>query len=364
MLLLCVLLSFTAVKAQKIDLKQPNIVPNPGFELFAGASLGWYYKGEHFNSTIKYWTSPTASSPDVYGPRVRVPESWAEKGFGKTKAHSGQSMIGITTFGCENGKPHCREYVQVLLAEPLVEGQQYSLEFYYSHLPLSIQINNIGAYFSKTKINNKLEEPLQYTPWVYQKEIMSAPTRWHKFSESFKANTSAEYMILGNFFADNQTLNKTTKINGHNFAYYYIDDVVLKKVPPILPIPVADDDLTKTKIEKGKVVPLKNIYFDTNGFELEPRSFFELKKLLFLLRENPTMSIEIRGHTDNQGTHEYNQKLSEGRAASVANFLVYNGIKKYRIKSKGLGEGKPISDNESDEGKQSNRRVEFLILSK
>ena len=347
------------------DKEQPNLVPNPGFELFASTPMGWFYRGEHYNQAMKYWTSPTATSPDAYGPKVRVPASWADKGFGKIKAHGGGAFSGITAFGCDKGKPHCREYIQIQLAEPLVPMQDYVLEFYYANLQHSLQINNLGACFTKKKINTKMEDPLVMNPLVFSKNMMNGATGWRKFSEKFKASDEYEFLVLGNFFSDSQTLSKKVSPNDTlNYAYYYIDDVVLKKIPPILPIPVADDDLTRIKVEPGKVVQLKNIYFETDGYELEPRSFFELKKLLVLMRRNPTMKIEVRGHTDNQGTPEYNLKLSDERARSVINFLIYNGIKPYRVKSKGFGETMMISENETEEGRQMNRRVEFAILSK
>ena len=362
--LLLLFLQLCVANAQS-EPQQPNLVPNPGFELFASTPMGWFYRGEHFNQALKYWTSPTATSPDAYGPKVRVPASWADKGFGKIKAHGGAAFAGITTYGCDNGKPHCREYIQIQLAEPMVPKQDYILEFYYANLPHSLQINNLGACFSKRRINTKTEAPLLMNPLVFDKNILSGGKGWRKFSEKFKASEEAEFLILGNFFADAQTQSKKMLASDTlNYAYYYIDDVVLKKIPPILPIPVPDDDLTKIKVEPGKVVLLKNIYFETDGYELEPRSFFELKKLLVLMRKNPTMKIEVRGHTDNQGTDEYNLKLSADRAQSVVNFLLYNGIKPYRVKSKGFGETMMISENETEEGRQMNRRVEFAILSK
>jgi len=111
-----------------------NIVPNPGFESYSGTPIGWFYKGKHFTDVMKYWDSATSASPDVFGPKVRVPAHWAAKGFGKQSAHLGKSMAGITAYGCEEGKPHCREYIQIQLEEPLVIGQGYYAEFYVSHL--------------------------------------------------------------------------------------------------------------------------------------------------------------------------------------------------------------------------------------
>jgi len=123
---------------------QENIIPNPSFEKYASTPIGWFYKGKHFTSVMKYWNAPTGASPDIFGPKVRVPAQWAEKGFGEQGAHSGVSMSGITAYGCENGKPHCREYIQIQLKEPLVPGQQYYAEFWVSHLPRSLRINNLG----------------------------------------------------------------------------------------------------------------------------------------------------------------------------------------------------------------------------
>jgi OmpA-OmpF porin, OOP family len=360
------LASFTLQDIFAQQKEQPNIIPNPSFELFASTPLGWYYKGEHFTSVMKYWSSPTTTSPDAYGPKVRVPESWAEKGFGKQKAHSGNAMIGLTLYGCINGKPHCREYVQIQLAEPLVINQDYVVEFWYNCLSRSLRINNIGAAFSKKMFNQKTEDPLTLLPTVQAQEVLNITKNqtWQKFSMPFKATDEFEYLILGNFLSDQTTVANDSYVSDNlNFAYYYFDDILVKKIPPILPIPVKEDDLTKIKIEKGKVFLLKNIYFQSNNFELQPRSFVELQKLLFLMRENPTLSIEVRGHTDDEGAHDYNLKLSQDRAQSVANFLLYNNVDKKRIKVKGYGESQPLSDNMTDEGKQANRRVEFAILS-
>jgi len=134
--------------AQKPPIPTANIVPNPGFERFDNAPIGWSYKGSYVGEVVKYWFSATTASPDVYGPGVHVPQDWAEKGFGKQKPHSGKSMAGLTLFGCTNGKPHCREYVEIQLAEPLVIGQAYHVEFWVTHLEKSLQINNLGAYFT------------------------------------------------------------------------------------------------------------------------------------------------------------------------------------------------------------------------
>ena len=340
-----------------------NIVPNPGFESYSSTPIGWFYNGKHFTDVMKYWDSATSASPDVFGPKVRVPAHWAAKGFGKQTSHLGESMVGITGYGCEEGKPHCREYIQIQLREPLVIGQGYYAEFYVSHLPLSIQINNIGMYFSKTKIKINTDTYLDLKPHVVAKNILSAPEhRWIKVSGTFKADTEAEYLLIGNFSPDSLTAKRVPFSNCLNYAYYYIDDVVLKKTAPYVEVPIKENDLCCITVEEGKIIQLRNIFFDTDKAELLPRSFTELNKLLNLMQDNPTMVIEIRGHTDSLGERNYNIYLSRKRAKAVVEFLNSNGISRSRTRYKGFGDAEPVASNQSEEGRQLNRRVEFLII--
>ncbi|MEM9992267.1 MAG: hypothetical protein AAF738_10925, partial [Bacteroidota bacterium] len=125
--------------AQQEAKQLSNIIPNPSFEEYSTIPIGWFYRGQHFTNVMKYWSSATAASPDVFGPKVRVPSHWTDKGFGDQYARTGESMVGMTIYGCDNGKPHCREYIQVQLLEPLVQYQNYYLEFWVVHLPRSLQ---------------------------------------------------------------------------------------------------------------------------------------------------------------------------------------------------------------------------------
>ncbi|MEK6477984.1 OmpA family protein [Catalinimonas sp. 4WD22] len=115
-------------------------------------------------------------------------------------------------------------------------------------------------------------------------------------------------------------------------------------------------------IEVGVSVRLNNIFFDYNKSSLRPESFPELNKVVEFLQENPKLEVEIAGHTDDRGTDEYNEKLSQGRAEAVVKYLIDNWIDEYRVKAKGYGESKPEVENDSDENRQINRRVEFTIL--
>lgn len=123
-------------------------------------------------------------------------------------------------------------------------------------------------------------------------------------------------------------------------------------------------DVKLKKIEVGKTIVLNNIFYDFDKATLRSESMAELERLVLLLNDNATMNIEISSHTDNKGTDEYNQKLSQMRAQSVVDYLVEKGIGKQRLTAKGYGESVPVATNDTDEGRQQNRRTEFRILSK
>lgn len=117
-----------------------------------------------------------------------------------------------------------------------------------------------------------------------------------------------------------------------------------------------------TELQVGTTVRLDNIYFDFDKTTLRPESFPELEKLVEMLNTNENLEIEISGHTDDKGSDDYNQKLSQGRAEAVRQYVVDKGIDGNRITAVGYGESKPETSNDTEEGRQINRRVEFTVL--
>ena len=120
-------------------------------------------------------------------------------------------------------------------------------------------------------------------------------------------------------------------------------------------------DISLQPTDVGTVVTLKNVFFDFDKTELKPESFVELDRLVSYLQRN-TVRIEIGGHTDDQGSDEYNDRLSENRAKSVYDYLIQKGIPADRLTYKGYGKQKPVADNGTDEGRAANRRTEFKII--
>ena len=155
----------------------------------------------------------------------------------------------------------------------------------------------------------------------------------------------------------------------HNYALnvskkgylFYSDNFSLKGIYEIKD-PYLKDIALK-RIEIGQKIILKNIFYETDSYQLANTSITELNKLLEFLKNNSNLKIEISGHTDNVGTSKYNMELSENRAKSVFNYLVESGIYSNRLEYKGYGELQAISSNETEKGRADNRRTEVKIIS-
>ncbi len=121
-------------------------------------------------------------------------------------------------------------------------------------------------------------------------------------------------------------------------------------------------DIALKPVRVGENVILRNIFFETDKYNLKKESEIELEKLIGFLNNNPYIQIEISGHTDNIGGGEYNLELSQNRAKAVYDYLILNGIKKNSLTYKGYGFLLPNDTNETEEGRTNNRRTEFKVI--
>ncbi len=143
-------------------------------------------------------------------------------------------------------------------------------------------------------------------------------------------------------------------------GYFYVNDsIVLTREHAKTPLKA---DYYLEPLEKDKTFVLKNIYYDYDKATLRPESKAELDRLVRIMKENPTLVIEIGGHTDSDGSDAYNLRLSQARAQSVVDYLIRAGIPRSRMVAKGYGESQPVAPNDTPENKQKNRRTEFKIL--
>ena len=138
---------------------------------------------------------------------------------------------------------------------------------------------------------------------------------------------------------------------------FFVKDSTDKTKPYLKDVPLQP-------IALDSVQPLKNVFFETDKYELKPESKAELNKLVAFLNSNKTLKIELRGHTDNVGDKKKNLILSDNRAKTVMEYLITNGIAKERLSFKGFGDTKPVVANDTDEHRQMNRRTEYKITAK
>ncbi|HKY93559.1 MAG TPA: OmpA family protein, partial [Nevskiaceae bacterium] len=117
-------------------------------------------------------------------------------------------------------------------------------------------------------------------------------------------------------------------------------------------------------VSEAQTIVLQNVNFEFNKDTLTAQAQDVLRGVAKGLVSQPSMRVEIAGHTDSKGSDAYNQRLSERRAASVRTFLIGQGVTSSQLSSKGYGEKQPVASNETDEGRAQNRRVEFRVLKK
>jgi outer membrane protein OmpA-like peptidoglycan-associated protein len=171
---------------------------------------------------------------------------------------------------------------------------------------------------------------------------------------SFSDGKSGEFLVC-------LPVNKNYALNVSKNGYmFYSENFSLKEKNDSKPYLM---DIPLQPIDTGTIVELKNIFFETNKFDLKEESKVELQKLMNFLNVNINIRIEISGHTDNVGDKKLNQVLSQNRAKSVYDYLINNGIDKTRLSFRGYGDTKPVVANDTPENKARNRRTEFKVVS-
>jgi outer membrane protein OmpA-like peptidoglycan-associated protein len=333
------------------QLKSQNLVPDSSFESVHRLPT----KKENSLTCTKDWMSPTEGASDYYHNDSKRHTGVPRNVFGRQKPHTGNAYAGICV------RTNFIEYVQTKLTDTLIKDQEYLVEFYVCKAERSIgSVKEFGVLFTPKMTWGLTNKGILASPQIeflkpsgYRKK-----DTWMKFSAIYKANGDEAAFILGPFKNSN-----SKRFRG--FAHYYIDDVSIyplneradTAIQPIEPEIQEEEFLPST----GRTIRLGNVFFSTNESSLLPNSYKELDQLVGYLKEEPNANIHISGHTDNTGNEEHNFALSEARAEAVANYLSSKNISETRISFSGHGSEMPIASNDTEEGKQQNRRVEFVI---
>lgn len=184
---------------------------------------------------------------------------------------------------------------------------------------------------------------------------------------SFKIKPDAyTFIASANGYESSQESMDLSKLNkNQQFSQnIYLNPAAKKEEPKI-------DEKKEKEIVKPETSPLKieenkfrldKVFFEIGESRLLPDSYEQLDGLLKMLKDDPKITIIVEGHTDNVGDPTQNKRLSLERAYNVREYLISKGIAGFRIQFKGYGDTKPIAENNTDEGRKMNRRVEFVIL--
>ncbi len=245
----------------------------------------------------------------------------------------------------------------------------------YDQTGIHVTMNGTLGYFASTDSTGQLDiyslnlpKPLQPIPVAYiQGTIYDAESKTPLSAIISVTNTqNGEIAYLSDSdYEDGQFI--ATLPVGANYAVhvqkegYMFDSRQYDLSNTELKNEVFEGSVFLQPIRSGSITQLNNIYFDTDSAIPLKKSETELQLLLKFLQLNPTVTIEIAGHTDNTGNKAHNQRLSENRASSIANFLHSKGIPVTRVISTGYGDTKPIGDNATMDGKQRNRRTEVIL---
>jgi OOP family OmpA-OmpF porin len=361
-----------------LEIDTVNFIKNGDFGFYYGPPQKQISDGQNkIESQLPFWISPDANTPDYYNQFRKlknVPDNLSNE------YNEIYNYVGIILYHKQTG--YYSEYITGELNSQLSPNQKYCLKI---RIRLSqnsgYNIDRVGVLFSKNvpSIPNTTEKQHDL-PQILFNEILDNRDTWITHHALYTAIGDEKYITLGRFSSLSETtINKTNPINQsegeyNQSAYYIIDKIELLK--DTTACNCLHDRINKEFINRvdfdllnpldslqwniNKTFVLKNIFFDFDKSELLPASYNELEKLFNLLKANNVL-ITISGYTDSIGSEEYNKALSLSRAKAVADWLIAKGIDNNRIYIEGYGAKMPIVENNSDENRAINRRVEFKI---
>lgn len=342
-----------------------NLILNPSFESHANCPV----RLGNFNDDLDSWSTPTKGSTDYF--HACSEAMGTPKNFNGTQISDfGKGYAGFYLYAPND----YREYMQAEFTETLVQGETYELSFFVSLAERSdFAVNAFGAVFSKNKIDIQIQKPLSKMQLYKDKEnkfssieigyshFANDTKDWMLVSTEYVAKGNEKYLILGNFKTNARTRKFLFKKGAKQGAYYYVDMVSLvsKRQPNVQPVMEAESNTESYALNKTHL--FKHVLFDFDTYKLLDSAKEHLKKTYDYLEDDPSLRMVIHGHTDDIGTPNYNQRLSNNRCRAVVNYFLALGLSKTRITWEGHGGELPIADNTSAAGRQKNRRVEFIL---
>lgn len=356
---------FTSTEVKSQD---DNLIPNSSFEQYRCLPQ----QGREGISCVEIWRSPVViGAGDYYHEDSKTRRYKTGRNvLGYQQPHSGKAFVGI----CVNKK--FREFIQVQLIKPLQKDKEYRISIFIScadKIWLG-RLDEFGIIFTKKEIMINGNDYLIDPPTVVFRDEKKYTNKkdWIELSAIYKATGTEKVMTFGSFLYREKVVVETKehgKIMGlTKYAHYYIDDMSIIPLDDDLPIHASigggEQQVKKTPpaFVSGNTYIFKSIQFESGKSDLLSKSYQELNELIFYMKKNPTVKILITGYTDNEGNAADNIKLSYNRAKAVMSYLLSNEINEKNISIEGKGDQFPVDTNNTEEGKEKNRRVEISFF--
>lgn len=282
--------------------------------------------------------------------------------------------LGITLFDAEIFRPLEGKVIAVRQSDKAIyRGRQGRPGWFELRLPMGSDYNIIATAknFEENKFLFKLEGDITFGH--YERELSltamrrQVNVRVHEMqsgetvaSDVMFTNKTREEVIMKPAGETQVKLREGDRyevqvLPPRGYGFKIVDFNLLKD-------PSTNLDIEVLGLKPGASLKLNNVLFETASAFLMPESYEELDRLVKMIKDNPDLVVEIAAHTDNVGNEKYNLSLSDQRAASVLEYLVDNGVNPSRTRSKGYGFAKPVANNNTEEGRALNRRVEFWVV--
>lgn len=325
-----------------------NLVKNPSFEAKNKCPDDY----GTLNIDVKHWKIPSLGTTDYFSTcSTKLP---VEDNFiGSQRPFEGDGYAGMYMYAPQD----YREYITAALETTLEKGKSYKISFMINLADkVEFAVNTFDILLSKTafEVNTSKYIDLGYVPTssdMNYKEIMTRgyydnTEEWTEVSTTIIAKGNERFLTIGNFKSNESTNIQIVKKAPRKSAYYFIDMVSVEAMP---------------FFNLNELYVIDDILFDNDETSIEVSNNEQLQGLIDYLKAKPNLKVNLYGHTDAMGSANYNDDLSEKRAETIANFLIKQGVPKSKIAWKGFGLKKPIVDNNQEQLRFKNRRVEFLI---
>lgn len=379
-----ILIALAVVTPLAIFAQEPagNLVKNYSFEKVEGK-----IKDLGALDELEGWFSTTGKKADVFSKDVKSEMIGApDNVYGREKPIDGMNFAGAMFYVYKDAMP--RSYISASFKKPLEAGKKYCVQFHVSLSEYSkYAVNNIGAVLSKDNLKQDEEGILAAKPNIQhsKNKVFTEQYTWEPICGVYEAAGGEEYITIGNFKDSKETdYKKMKKPKGFmaqqtNVGYYFIENVT------VVPFTTIDD----CKCEKEEFVDDVNvvysrqisgegdnspagvignsiIYFGDKKASLEASSIATLNEVVKLMKENPSIKVQLLGHTDNTEAKMAEsvvafETLSSDRADAVKDYLMDQGIMDFRISTGDMKNMDPVNMGTSDIEISKNRRVEFVV---